>query len=129
MTVSARPEEWNSGFLEKPMGGFFMYPEDDGYSSGLETRVLIERQGGSLGKEQCYRMTVSQLYSKDLGRYQSYGIEILCDVSREKAAFYDISSDAGAVLTLFLQCAEGEVSCDQLLDVTEDFLGRWYGMK
>lgn len=106
-----------------------MYPENGCHSSERETSVLLERHRNLLGRERRYRMMVSQLYSEDLGRYQSYGIEILCEVSREKAAFYDISPDINAVLTLFFQCVEGDVPCEQLLDVTEDFLGRWYGMK
>lgn len=106
-----------------------MKTQSDGrdYSKAEETHILAERYGGLPEQKRLYRMTVSKLYEEALGRYYSYGIEIRCMETGETAAIRDLSTDGVAVRNLYHLCADGDVSCDQLAEVAEDFLATLYG--
>lgn len=91
-----------------------------------QQQILMERLAVCSEKKYRYRFVVSQLCREEIGEYQSYGIVITCLETGEHRALWDISPDGSAVLGFFHRCVDGGVTPDQLLEVSEDFLGSLY---
>ena len=102
-----------------------MQPKECEHQLLEEARVLLEC-GDDDGWR--YRLISSMLYHPDIGRYQSYGMELWCESTGERAILPDLSQDREAVLTFFFRCVKGGVTSDHLLEVAEDFLEDLYGL-
>lgn len=62
-----------------------------------------------------------ELYSEELGRYESYGIRVVRH-GRVVLRLSDVSTEAARVISLCRRCTKGQLDPIHLRDVLEDVL-------